>query len=287
MCSNYTNMNTVLNLDPNFKPYAGTDIEFEKFIFSGGEPHIRLKNIENISSADVTIRIRSFEDLGFLLLGTDALRQNNIRLETLTLPYFPAARQDRVMNSGEPLTVKIYAQLINQIGFAKVIILDAHSDVTPAVLNNCRNVPNTKFIQQVIQDIQASVILVSPDAGASKKVSKLSTELGGIEVIECGKTRNVQNGQLTSFRVYADDLQQKDCLIVDDICDGGSTFIGLAKELKNKNAGRLFLAVTHGIFTHGFEELSQYFDRIYTTNSFKELNHNCLTQIRLDSGLLS
>ncbi len=281
-------MNAVLNLDQSFKPYTGTEIEFEKFIFSGGEPHLRLKNTENITSADVTIRIRSFEDMGFLLLATDAIKRSEISLGTLTLPYFPAARQDRVMNSGEPLTVKIYAQLINNLGFSKIVILDAHSDVAPALLDNCRNVSNTKFIQQVIQDIQTPVILVSPDAGASKKISKLSAALGGIEVIECGKTRNVQNGQLTSFRVYADDLQQKDYLIVDDICDGGSTFIGLAKELKSKNAGRLYLAVSHGIFSNGLNELSQYFDRIYTTNSFRDLEqHPQLTQIKLNENLLS
>ncbi|MAX71916.1 MAG: hypothetical protein CMC76_12600 [Flavobacteriaceae bacterium] len=77
---------------------------------------------------------------------------------------------------------------------------------------------------------------------------------------------------MEGFRVYEDDLQGKDCLIVDDICDGGGTFIGLAKELKKHNAGNLYLAVSHGIFSKGLEELNQYFTKIFTTDSFKTVN---------------
>jgi ribose-phosphate pyrophosphokinase len=106
-------------------------------------------------------------------------------------------------------------------------------------------------------------------------------------VVECSKSRDVKTGKLTGFKVYAEDLEGKDCLIVDDICDGGGTFIGLAGELKKKNAGNLYLAVTHGIFSKGFEELEKCFDKIFTTDSFKEINHNCLTQIKIDNRLLS
>jgi ribose-phosphate pyrophosphokinase len=75
-------------------------------------------------------------------------------------------------------------------------------------------------------------------------------------------------------------------LIVDDICDGGGTFIGLAAELKNKNAGKLYLAVSHGIFSKGFDSL-KCFDKIFTTNSFKDFDNEVITQINLQDGLLS
>lgn len=205
----------------------------------------------------------------------------DIELSALIIPYFPAARQDRVMVKGEPLSVKVYADIINGLGFKKVIVFDAHSEVTPAVLNNCEAITNHVFIKQVIEKIGVNVKLISPDGGALKKIYKVSEFLGGAEVVECSKSRDVKTGKLTGFKVYADDLNGQDCLIVDDICDGGGTFIGLAEELKKKNAGKLYLAISHGIFSKGFDELEKCFTHIFTTNSFKDLIHSCLTQVDL------
>ncbi len=272
----------VLNLDRNFKPVAGNEIEFESFIFSGGEPHIKINpNFDNSAGVTVTHRLNSFNDLGLLCLAVDALKRMEAKLETLIIPYFPAARQDRVMVKGEPLSVKVYADIINTFNFNKVIVFDAHSEVTPALLNNCEVVPNHNFIKQVIYEIGKEVVLISPDGGALKKIYKVSENLGGVEVVECSKSRDVKTGKLTGFKVYTDDLKGQDCLIVDDICDGGGTFIGLAEELKKKNAGKLYLAVSHGIFSKGFESLAC-FERVFTTDSFKNIQENSLVQINLE-----
>ncbi len=271
----------LLNLDKNFKPLDGEEIQFENFIFSGGEPHIKINpNFDNSKEVTITHRLNSFNDLGLLCLAVDAIQRMDIKLKNLIIPYFPAARQDRVMIKGEPLSVKVYAEIINKFKFKKVIVFDAHSEVTPAVLNNCEVVTNHNFIQKVIQEIGKDVLLISPDGGALKKIYKVSEILGGIEVVECSKSRDVKTGKLTGFKVYADDLQGKDCLIVDDICDGGGTFIGLADELKMKNAGKLFLAVSHGIFSKGFEDL-KCFERIFTTDSFREIENEKVEQIKI------
>ena len=286
--NNYTKLKImILNLDKHFKPKEGEEIQFESFTFSGGEPHIKIvPNFDISKSITVTHRLNSFNDLGLLCLAVDALQRLGAKLETLIIPYFPSARQDRVMAKGEPLSVKVYADIINSLKFKKVIVFDAHSEVTPAVLNNCEAITNHKFIEKVIQKLGGNVLLISPDGGALKKIYKVSEYLGGIEVVECSKCRDVKTGKLTSFKVYTDDLQEKDCLIVDDICDGGGTFIGLAEELKKKNARKLYLAVSHGIFSKGFDDL-KCFERIFSTDSFKNLEIDCLTQIKLSNGLLS
>jgi len=278
----------LLNLSKDFKPYNGEEIDFQSFTFSGGEPHIKINpNFDIEQSVVVTHRLNSFNDLGLLCLAVDALKRIDAKISNLVIPYFPSARQDRVMVKGEPLSVKVYADIINNLGFKKIIVLDVHSEVTPALIHNCIAISNHNFIKQVINKIGIKIKLISPDAGALKKIYKVSTFLGGIDVVECSKNRDVKTGNLTGFKVYADDLGGQDCLIVDDICDGGGTFIGLADELKKKNAGRLYLAVTHGIFSKGFDELESSFTHIFTTNSIKDLYHNCLTQIKLDDGLLS
>lgn len=269
-----------LNLDEQFQPFDKS-IEFETFTFNGGEPHLKIKTtLESTDLVTITTRIRAFNDLGFVLLANDALRRMGVKKIHLLLPYFPAARQDRVMVKGEPLTVKVYAALINQCQFETVTILDPHSEVTAAVLNNVQIVENHHFVKECLKEM-TDYQLISPDGGALKKVYKLAQFLGGQPVVECSKKRDVQTGKLSGFTVYADDLQGKTCVIVDDICDGGGTFLGLAKELKKKNAGDLILVVTHGIFSKGLEELSECFFKIYTTDSFKDLQGDCLTQISL------
>ncbi|MFN0255594.1 ribose-phosphate diphosphokinase [Pedobacter ureilyticus] len=278
----------ILNLDQNFKPLDGEELKFESFTFSGGEPHIKINpNFETAKGVTITHRLNSFNDLGLLCLAVDALKRMQVAIVDLYIPYFPAARQDRVMIKGEPLSVKVYADIINSLGFKKVLVFDAHSEVTPAVLNNCEVIANHKFIAKVMEEIGNEAILISPDGGALKKIYKVSEFLGGVEVVECSKSRNVKTGKLSGFKVYADDLQGKDCLIVDDICDGGGTFIGLAEELRNKNAGKLYLAVSHGIFSKGFGELSSSFEKIFTSNSVKDFAGSNVHQISLSHALLS
>ena len=227
----------ILNLDKNFKPIAGEEIAYSSFTFAGGEPHIKIDpDFNRAEPVTITHRINSFNDLGFLCLAVDALNRMDAHLENLLIPYFPSARQDRVMIKGEPLSVSVYAKIINTFKFKKVYVFDAHSEVTPAVLDNCEVIHNHRFIEKAIKEIGNNVLLISPDGGALKKIYKLSEFLGGVEVIECSKNRDVKTGKLTGFSVYTDDLNGKDCLIVDDICDGGGTFIGLAEKLKNKNS---------------------------------------------------
>lgn len=273
----------ILNLDNNFKPFQNeNEITFESFTFHGGEPHIKIKADFDISlPVMITHRINSFNDLGLLCIAVDALRRMCVKTISAFIPYFPAARQDRVMVMGEALSVKVYADIINQLNLEKIYIFDPHSEVTPALLNNVSVISNHDFIKQVVTQIGTNIKLISPDGGALKKIYKVAEYLGGIEVVEASKSRDVKTGKLTGFKVYHNDLKGSDCLIVDDICDGGGTFIGLAEELKKKNAGKLYLAVSHGVFSKGFDELSKYFDRIFTTNSFKNIDNDTVVQIDL------
>ncbi len=274
----------ILNLDPKFAPFQNQEeIKFQSFTFSGGEPHIKIApDFDANKKVTITHRLNSFNDLGLLCVTVDALRRMDVKIIDLFIPYFPAARQDRVMIPGEPLSVKVYADIINAMQLNKVFVFDAHSEVTPALLNNSTVIPNYTFIKAVLENIGNDVKLISPDGGALKKIYKVSEFLGGVEVVECSKSRDVKTGKLSGFKVYEDDLQGMDCLIVDDICDGGGTFVGLAEELKKKNAGKLYLAVSHGIFNKGFEVLNC-FDGIFTTNSFKDFEGESVKVIKLET----
>lgn len=275
-----------LHLDKQFEPF-GKSIAFDSFIFSGGEPHIIIKEaLQETDQVMITCRPRSFSDFGSMLLAVDAIKRFGLKHLELFIPYFPAARQDRVMVPGEPLSVKVYADLINAAGFEKVYVFDPHSEVTPAVLNNCTVYTNHGLVKKVTSSM-AEFVLISPDGGALKKIYKVSEALGGVNVVECSKKRDVKTGQLSDFMVYDNNLQNKTCVVVDDICDGGGTFLGLAEKLKAAGAAKLVLICSHGIFSKGIEHLKQVYDEIYCSDSFSTRTDDGLTQIKIDNGLLS
>ena len=290
-----------LNLDKDFNPFGLhlNDIEFEAFTFKGGEPHIKLKNMisthKDGNLIKISHRINSFNDLGLLQVAVDALRrvENVLKLE-LVLPYFPGARQDRVMVAGEPLTVKVYTDIINSLKFSKVTILDPHSEVTPALLDNVQVIDNHKFVLSVLRDIYPKrnskpPILISPDAGSNKKIKDLGVTLSKfnvMDIVKCDKTRDVKTGKISGFEVYTDNLKGRDVIIVDDICDGGGTFLGLGKELKKKNAGKMYLVVTHGIFSQGFKQLNKMFEMVYTTDSIKNYDKSFVSDHKHHLGFV-
>jgi ribose-phosphate pyrophosphokinase len=263
-------------------------IACESFVFSGGEPHIRLSPLENPQQpVTITVQARTAADFILVLLANDALRRMGCSQIRLFMPYFPAARQDRAMTTGEPLSAKVYAQLLNAAGFDCVTVFDPHSDVAPALLDRCQSVDNFDFVSFVLRQLPdaSSHTLISPDAGAARKIGKLADRLGLAKVVQCTKSRDVKTGQLSAPMVFSEDQQGADCLIVDDICDGGGTFIQLARALRAKNAGRLRLCVSHGIFSKGLDPLLEHFDHVFCTNSFYNgPSHPSLTVFDLASA---
>lgn len=290
---------TILNLDKNFSPFGG-GIEFEKFDFpSGCEPHIKFSKFITETQgryqyvpADgervlITCRIQNANDLILLLLATDALKRMDINNIQCFIPYLPFARQDRVMVEGEPLSVKVIADIINAHGYEKVYIYDAHSDVSLALINNSRGITNHSFVKEVLKD-KKDYLIVSPDAGAEKKIYKLCKAIEYKDkVVLCNKIRDVETGEIIETTCDTYDFHGKDLYIVDDIADGGFSFTKLAEVIKNRNCGKINLVVSHGIFTRGLDVFKD-IDHIYTTDSFKDHEyHDKLTEIKLLQILLS
>jgi len=273
-----------LNLDSQFQPFEKS-IAFTAFVFNGGEPHIKIEtDLTDVDEITITTRVKSFNDMGLLLIAVDALRRMHVKTINLFLPYFPAARQDRVMVTGESLTVKVYANLINELQLNSVMVFDPHSEVTAALLENVEVVTNNSFVKYATKDLE-DFYLVAPDGGALKKIYKTAQYLGGVTVVECGKTRDVSTGKLSGVKVYHEDLKGKTCVVTDDICDGGGTFLGLATELKKHNAGKLLLVVSHGIFSKGSDELAKVYDDIISTDSFSTLDDTTIKQLTLKNIL--
>lgn len=234
------------------------------FNFPCGERHIQLNKIPKYGElCDIEFNWNQ-NAIWDLLLTADAIKRSGGIVYNIIMPYVPFSRQDRVMIEGEPLSIKVFADLVNSIGAQRVIITDPHSDVTPALINNCFVIPQEDIFSPMFKD-KEDFYLISPDAGALKKIYKLAWKLKGcLGVVECSKQRDIKTGEITQTDISCGNLWDKDCYIVDDICDGGRTFIEIAKLLKCSHAGKIILMVSHGFFTKGIEVFDGLIDEIYT-----------------------
>jgi len=225
--------------------------------FPAGELNIIVRDHLSVEKQDFVYSciFRSHDDLFACALACDAARRLGTYDKIIVImPYVPYARQDRVCNEGEPLSIKVMADFINHVIKPDIIrIVDPHSDVTPALLNNCEVIPQYEVIGNHIRN----KIIVCPDAGAEKKILKYQHPY-----ITCRKVRDTKTGDILSTYVPEFDLN-KDYIIVDDICDGGRTFIEIAKKMRSMGlVGNIDLFVTHGIFTNGLVELKKHFRHI-------------------------
>jgi ribose-phosphate pyrophosphokinase len=188
-------------------------------------------------------------------------------------------RSDRRFDKFQSFDLKLIADIINECEFDEVIVFDPHSDVTMALIDRSTKKTSFEYVEKAVLDIMekqlltdgfmTDLLLVSPDAGAFKKVFEYGKELN-LPVMGAMKHRD-RDGKIDLM--FTHDVSGKDCLIVDDLCDGGYTFVVLAKELRKQGARKVYLYVSHGLFSKGFMELHRNIDHIYTTNSVKDLGN--------------
>jgi ribose-phosphate pyrophosphokinase len=276
-----------LNLVNQEKSY----IKYKINKFPDGQQSVDLVDIFNITD-DIRIatRLNSFSDLEILICATKALRNITTKPIHLYVPYFLGSRSDRKFGLGGVNYLKeVICPIINSLDFATVEVLDPHSDVLEACLNNFVKLPTNYLVKQALTQIdnkdgaQNRVCLVSPDAGAYKKIFDVAQKFNIDNIITASKVRDLKTGAILRTEVPTLD-QHKDLkyIIIDDICDGGRTFTELAKAVQNQRPNaKIYLIVTHGIFSAGFDELSKWFEGIYTTNSYKDIDNELVKQINI------
>lgn len=247
----------------------GGDLAFKTFSFPDGQPHFKLETYER-EFQEVTIEtaIKSTSDLFMVALASSVLRSNGYSSINLDIRYLMAARMDRAIDWAQPFTLSLVAQFLNSCGFTRVRVLDAHSEVATRLIRNCWNVLPMKIVDQVYTTVGTDCVVVTPDRGAISRVSDLMVNWE-YRYARCAKVRDMATGALSGFYIQdgKDNVKGKDCLILDDICDGGGTFVGLAKVLREAGAKKVNLFITHGIFSKGLEALEG-IDKIFTTDSY-------------------
>jgi ribose-phosphate pyrophosphokinase len=275
---------------------SNTDITYKISKFPDGQQGFKILN-PKIPIKDLEVMIKSrlndFKDLEIIIEATSCLKEIGAKNISLYIPYFLGGRSDRKFETGGTNYIKnVIAPIINSQGYSKVVILDPHSDVIEACITNFKKIDNVDLVRFALERHKSDnpIVLVSADAGGLKKIfnvsENISTELSGYPIINGNKHRDL-NGKITHTSIPdCEKYINHDYFIIDDICDGGRTFVEIAKIIqeeidKNNGSGKIYLVVTHGIFSAGLDELKKYFQTIWTTNSIKDMEDNFVIQMNI------
>lgn len=283
-------------------------------VFSGGELNIRLPELDLKVGDQVTISYRSKDPNDIFKLGLiiSALRDNWGWADPkicVNMPYLPYARQDRVCKFKEPFSLKFVIEYLKFLD-VPVLVTDVHSEEVGKLVGQ-QNAKITfydfigynSFIMGLIEldltdlNFDNRLVKIAPDKGAKDRVRKYVQPYNTsyiynitqhivrynkfVKIYNSAKTLTANKTRLEGKVIQELEipeglsLEKKDILIVDDICDGGATFIELAKIIKPMNPGSMTLFVTHGIFRNGTDSLYEAgFDRVITTDSLPQTQQN-------------
>lgn len=197
------------------------------------------------------------------------------KCKRLIMPYIPHARQDRCKNAEDTFTLKYFADVINWLEFSEVVVLDPHSSVSEALINNIVVKTPDKYIEDAIISIGGTdnLMMFYPDEGAMKRYSGMFNIPYAFGI----KQRDWATGEIKGLDVsgMTNLIKNRKILIVDDICSRGGTFYHSAKKLKELGAKEIYLYVSHceNTILEGEVLTSGLIKKVFTTDSIFTEEH--------------
>lgn len=239
--------------------------------FPDGEKHLELTPLNRKEAVDVRCRITNGDDLFVLMQLSDILKRQCIEVGNIIIDYLMGMRCDRLFDINRPFTLGIITDVVNSFGAKTVLLIEPHSNRSIIMINNSMPCSQSFRIGQELKTHNPNIEFVAPDKGAEKRYSGCNFK------VICEKVREEATGKLLSFKAEAkEDVSGRDLLVIDDLCDGGGTFAGLAPELRKLNPKSLSLMVTHAVQKQGIERVAEVYDTVYITNSYKDWSKEIL-----------
>lgn len=234
-----------------------------------------LLKMPNPIGTDISWFYENSEEMVALMFLTKAIKEKGLNV-SLRMPYIPNARMDRVKNTEDIFSLKYFCEFINSLGFSEVYVLDPHSIVSEALINNLVVGKDAlkAYIQEAIIKSEATMIFF-PDEGSAKRYS----DMINLPYFFANKKRDWKTGKILGLELCKNGMDTTlwdgKVLIVDDICSKGGTFLFGAKALKEIGATEISLYVTHCENSIHDGELinSGLLKRIYTTASILTKPH--------------
>lgn len=246
--------------------------EVKPTIFPDGTSQVwKLENLLDNNAIEWRWENKEEEFLHLAQLVTLLKKKGRGTIE-LWMPYLPYARQDKFIHNNECFALRAFGNLLNSLEFDRVSSFDAHSDVAGRVIKNFHSVSADALIKQLVKDYDT---VCYPDLGAQSRyrmdnlcnpIINTRNQVANKQFLIGGKVRDQSTGRITSYKLNREPVEDEKVLVVDDLCDGGATFVLLGQELQKYHV-QADLYVSHGIFSKGLDELKKYYNKIYTTDS--------------------
>lgn len=242
---------------------------YKEIIFPDSQPHMVVENTEGDMACKIICSLTSPGKLVELAMVVEACSGIDLPVWSLHIPYLLGARYDRRINPGDSFDLKVIATMINLLDIDQVHLYDPHSNVAELLIKGAVVHTNQPLVETYDQK---DAVLIIPDAGAAKKAEaypKWNKNL--VDTVQCLKKRDLQTGNVLGVQIFdGEKCAGKNCVIIDDLCDGGRTFTEIVKELREQGwiPDHMTLIVTHGIFSKGLEPLMHYFDQVITSDSY-------------------
>ena len=217
--------------------------------FSDGEIMVEIG--ENVRGRDVHVIQPTCEpaneNLMELLVMIDALKRASSATITAVIPYFGYARQDRKVAPRTPITSKLVADLLTTAGADRVLTMDLHAGQIQGFFNI--PVDHLYSAPVLLEDMKGrfeDVVVVSPDAGGTERARAFAKRLdAGLAIID--KRRSGPN--VSEIMHVIGDIDDRVCVIIDDMIDTAGTLCQAAKVLKEKGARAVYACAAHPVLS--------------------------------------
>ena len=218
--------------------------------FKNGEIYIKFD--ESVRGADVFI-VQTCSDpvndnIMELLIMIDALKRASAGMINAVIPHYGYARQDKKSEGREPITAKLFADLLSIAGMDRMIVADLHAASIQGFFDvPVDHVTAIPIIAKYFKNKKIkNGVVVSPDVGGVKRASIFAKQLHYTLAI-LDKRRPAPN--MAEIEHLVGNVEGKEAIIVDDMIDTGGTIIEAVNMLIRHKAKKVYIAATHPIFS--------------------------------------
>ena len=207
--------------------------------------NIRGKNIFVIQSTSMPANDHIME----LLITIDALKRASANTVTAVIPYFGYARQDRKVGPRTPISAKLVADILTTAGIDRLLTIDLHAGQIQGFfdipVDNLYAAPViTKDILKNYKD--KDLVVISPDVGGVVRARGIAKRINGDLAIVDKRRDKANESEVMNI---IGDINNRDCIIVDDIVDTAGTLCNAAEALINEGANSVSAYITHGVLS--------------------------------------
>ena len=208
---------------------------------------------ENVRGEDVfVIQSTSFpanDHVMELLITIDALKRGSAKRIAAIVPYYGYARQDRKSGPRTPISAKLLANLISIAGANRALMVDLHA----GQIQGFFDIPTDNlfaapvFISDIKKKFRSeNTIIVSPDVGGVVRARAIAKRVDcDLAIIDKRRER----ASVSEVMNIIGEVKDKDCILIDDICDTAGTLTNAALALKNDKAKSVYTYITHGVLS--------------------------------------